>query len=131
MRGKHIIIELSAIVRSELEKFAKTGKHSVKLVTWARIILELDEADGRKPLTQTQITKNLGVSRQTVNDAKKTFIGTKSISEFLQRKKHETPPIRELIAWETKRNTNQKGGDWHFTTDDARTKLKKLYPVVL
>jgi hypothetical protein len=38
---------------------------------------------------------------------------------------------RELIAWETKRNTNQKGVDWHFTTDDARTKLKKLYPVVL
>jgi hypothetical protein len=52
------MIELSAIARSELEKFAKTGKRSVKLVTRARIILELDEADGRKPLTQTQITKN-------------------------------------------------------------------------
>jgi hypothetical protein len=87
-------------VRSELEKFAKTGKHSVKLVTWARIILELDEADGRKPLTQTQITQKLGVSRQTVNDAKKAFIGTKSISEFLQRKKRETPPIKPKITGE-------------------------------
>jgi hypothetical protein len=38
---------------------------------------------------------------------------------------------RELMAWETKRNTNQKGVDWHFTTDDARVKLKRLYPVIL
>jgi predicted XRE-type DNA-binding protein len=94
------MIELSAIARSALEKFAKTGKHSVKLVTRAKIILELDEADGRKPLTQTQITKKLGVSRQTVNDTKKAFIGTESISEFLQRKKRETPPIKPKITGE-------------------------------
>jgi len=37
----------------------------------------------------------------------------------------------ELKAWETQRNQAQKGVDWHFTTDDARTKLKRLYPVVL
>jgi len=37
----------------------------------------------------------------------------------------------ELSAWETKRNAKQKGVDWHFTTDDARSKLKRLYPVVL
>ena len=38
---------------------------------------------------------------------------------------------KELSAWEIKRNITQKGVDWHFTTDDARTKLKRLYPVVL
>ena len=38
---------------------------------------------------------------------------------------------KELSAWETQRNINQKGVDWHFTTDDARTKLKRLYPVIL
>ena len=38
---------------------------------------------------------------------------------------------KELIAWETKRNANQKGVDWHFTTADARTKLKRLYPEIL
>jgi len=38
---------------------------------------------------------------------------------------------RALLAWETKRNTCQKGVDWHFSTDDARSKLKRLYPVVL
>jgi len=100
MRGKHIKIELSAIARSELEKFTKTGKHSVKLVNRAKIILELDEADGRKPMTQTQIAEKIGVSRQTVNDAKQAFIAAESISEFLQRKKRETPPVAPKITGE-------------------------------
>jgi predicted XRE-type DNA-binding protein len=100
MRGKHIIVELSAITRSELEKFVKTGKHSVKLVTRAKIILELDEADGRNPLTQTKIAEKLGVSRQTVNDVKKAFIEAKNIYEFLQRKKREMPPLKPRITGE-------------------------------
>jgi predicted XRE-type DNA-binding protein len=100
MRGKHIAIELSAIARDELEKFSKTGKHSVKLTTRAKIILELDEADGRKPLTQTDIAERLGVSRQTVNDAKKAFVEAESISEFLRRKKRESPPVKPKITGE-------------------------------
>lgn len=36
-----------------------------------------------------------------------------------------------LLAWHTTRNAAQKGVDWHFTTADARVKLKHLYPVVL
>ncbi len=36
----------------------------------------------------------------------------------------------ELSAWETTRNASQKGVDWHFATDDARTKLKRLDPQV-
>jgi hypothetical protein len=38
---------------------------------------------------------------------------------------------KELRAWESKRNTSPKGVDWHFTTGDARSKLKRLYPVIL
>jgi len=37
----------------------------------------------------------------------------------------------ELAAWLSDRNIAQKGVDWHFTTDDARLKLKRLYPVFL
>ena len=100
MRGKHIKIELSAIIRSELEKFTKTGKRSVRLVNRAKIILELDEADDRKPLTQEQIAEKIGVTRQAVNDAKQAFIAADSISAFLQRKKRETPPVEPKITGE-------------------------------
>lgn len=37
---------------------------------------------------------------------------------------------KECKAWETKRNSNQKGVDWQFTTEDARIKLKRLYPLI-
>jgi hypothetical protein len=37
----------------------------------------------------------------------------------------------ELSSWHTRRNSQQKGVDWQFTTENARVKLKRLYPVVL
>jgi len=37
----------------------------------------------------------------------------------------------ELAAWHTRRNKTQKGIDWQFTTDDARVKLRRLYPVII
>jgi len=36
-----------------------------------------------------------------------------------------------LLSWHTKRNAAQRGVDWQFTTDDARIKLKQLYPIVM
>jgi hypothetical protein len=100
MRGQNIKIELCAIQRSELEKFTKTGKHSVRLVNRAKIILELDETDGRKPLTREQIAEKVGVTRQAINDTKKAFIEAGNISAFLQRKKREMPPVESKITGE-------------------------------
>jgi len=34
----------------------------------------------------------------------------------------------ELSAWQTAVNTNQRQVNWHFTTSDARTRLRHLYP---
>lgn len=38
--------------------------------------------------------------------------------------------IREVKAWERERNHKKIGCNWQFTTEDARIKLKKLYPTV-
>jgi hypothetical protein len=35
---------------------------------------------------------------------------------------------REVQAWQDTRNASNKGVDWQFTADDARVKLKRLYP---
>ncbi len=35
---------------------------------------------------------------------------------------------REVAAWAARRNAAVARVDWHFTTADARTKLKRLYP---
>jgi len=33
-----------------------------------------------------------------------------------------------VAAWNTDRNNRQSKVDWQFQTDDARIKLKRLYP---
>jgi DDE superfamily endonuclease len=37
---------------------------------------------------------------------------------------------REVAAWQATRNATGRGVDWRFTTEDARIKLKHLYPVI-
>ena len=38
--------------------------------------------------------------------------------------------IQETQAWQHHRNTGNKTIDWHFKTEDARIKLKRLYPQI-
>ena len=38
--------------------------------------------------------------------------------------------IDEIAAWQNDRNINHAKSDWHFTTKDARIKLKHLYPSI-
>ncbi len=58
-------------------------------------MLALDTSEGRKPDTQEEIAKHIGVSRQALIDARSAFLETESIDNFLQRKKRETTP-REI-----------------------------------
>ncbi|VTT96506.1 Transposase and inactivated derivatives OS=Syntrophus aciditrophicus (strain SB) GN=SYN_01318 PE=4 SV=1: DDE_3 [Gemmataceae bacterium] len=37
---------------------------------------------------------------------------------------------REVASWERDRNAAAVAADWQFTTTDARTRLKRLYPVI-
>jgi len=36
----------------------------------------------------------------------------------------------EIAAWEQQRNEQSRSVDWRFTTEDARIKLKRLYPSI-
>ena len=38
--------------------------------------------------------------------------------------------VEEVAAWEDSRNKKHVKADWHFTTADARVKLKRLYPAI-
>ena len=38
--------------------------------------------------------------------------------------------VSEVAAWEGSRNQESVAVDWQFTTDDARVKLKRLYPLI-
>jgi hypothetical protein len=38
--------------------------------------------------------------------------------------------VKEVAAWQASRNAVGKPMEWRFTTEDARVKLKKLYPTI-
>jgi len=51
--------------------------------------------------------------------------------QCLNRRISDRPTlIAEVAAWEHTRNTARCRVDWQFTTQDARTKLKRLYPSI-
>jgi len=47
-----------------------------------------------------------------------------------QRIPNKQTLIAEVAAWEHARNKKHAKADWQFTADDARVKLKRLYPVI-
>ena len=94
-------IKLTAEQRGELEKFSKTGVHSVKLVTRAKIILLLDTSENRKATKFEEIAQRLNVSLTTVANVKTAFLAAENVSVFLQRKKREVPPVEPKITGET------------------------------
>ncbi len=51
--------------------------------------------------------------------------------QCLDRRMADQPTLRrEVKAWETERNARATSMDWRFTTEDARIKLKRLYPTI-
>jgi hypothetical protein len=47
-----------------------------------------------------------------------------------QRIPDEATLKREVAAWQDRRNADERKVDWRFTTQDARIKLKRLYPSI-
>ena len=51
--------------------------------------------------------------------------------QCLSRRIADQPTLRkEVAAWQETRNTKASTVDWRFTTDDARIRLKRLYPSI-
>jgi hypothetical protein len=49
--------------------------------------------------------------------------------QCLDRRVPDVPTlVREVAAWQDRRNAAARPVDWRFTTADARIKLKRLYP---
>ncbi len=48
-----------------------------------------------------------------------------------QRMENRDNVEQQVTAWQKRRNTAQSKVDWRFSVQDARCKLKRLYPVML
>jgi uncharacterized small protein (DUF1192 family) len=57
-------------------------------------------------------------------------LGVLSVQCLDRRIPDQTMLKKEVEAWETGRNKKHAKADWQFTTEDARVKLKRLYPAL-
>jgi len=92
------IIMLNGEQRNELEKFAKNGVHNAHLITWAKAISALDRSNKEDRLRITRISEQIGLSRTSIYAIRDKFLESNSISEFLTRKKRETPPVPSKVT---------------------------------
>lgn len=83
--------------RKIVEAFAKNGSHNAHLITRARILLVLDQTGKRNHMRISQTAERHGVSRQTVYNIIEDYHNAKDITDFLTRKKRETPPVPAKI----------------------------------
>ena len=66
----------------------------------------------------------LNIAESELSSLSRQCLGNQRISNIDE--------LNELLsAWQVDRNTRQKGVNWQFTADDARIKLKRLYPTPL
>ena len=121
---KKYIVDLSAEERAYLEQFTTTGRRAADRITRARILLKADCNQPDGSWSDQAIATALDVGVRTVERVRCRFVELgRRIAEF------ETLQT-EVAAWVETRNQQQTWIDWRFTTEEARTKLKRLYPSI-
>ena len=92
MSQKKYIVNLSDTEVEELSTLLRTGKHSARMLTRARILLQ---AHGGQ--TDRVIAENLGVNVSTVEGAREKYVLADSLERALKDRPHPPKP-RKLDA---------------------------------
>lgn len=92
MSQKKYIVNLSDGEVKELETLLRTGKHSARMLTRARILLQAHEGQSDQAIAQ-----NLRVNVSTVKRAREKFVFSESLETALKDRPHQPKP-RKLDA---------------------------------
>ena len=83
MSQKKYIVNLSAEEIDELETLLRTGKHSARMQTRARILLQVHEGQSDQAIAQ-----NLRVNVSTVERTRQKYVLAESLSTALKDREH-------------------------------------------
>jgi transposase len=87
MSKKHYIVDLTEAEVDELETMLRTGKHSARKLTRARILLQVHQGQSDR-----EVARNLGVNLSTVERTREKFVGAVSLAEALSDRPHPPKP---------------------------------------
>ncbi|MBD1996113.1 IS630 family transposase [Leptolyngbya sp. FACHB-541] len=92
MSEKRYIVDLTDAEVQALETLLRTGKHSARKLTRARILLQVHESK-----TDREVADNLGVNLSTVERTREKFVHSATLEEALNDRPHPPKP-RKLDA---------------------------------
>lgn len=91
-------VVLDADEREWLTRVVRTGAHPAQEVRRSRILLELDESQGR-PGSRREIAERVGVSVQTITNVASAYAGWEGdVGATIRRKKRLTPPVEPKVT---------------------------------
>jgi transposase len=94
-------VVLSTDEREWLTRVVRTGAHPAQEVRRSRILLELDEADGRAAVGRREIAERVGVDPQTITNVARAYAERDGdVVATIQRKKRLTPPVEPKVTGE-------------------------------
>lgn len=76
-----------------LQRIVKTGTHSSRAITRARVLLMLDRTGKHDHVRYSRTAEYAGISVQAVYNMRNEFLANQDIESYLNRKKRETPPV--------------------------------------
>lgn len=93
-------VVLDADEREWLTRVVRTGAHPAQEVRRSRILLELDESQGR-PANRREIAERVGVSVQTITNVATAYAAQEGdVGATIRRKKRLTPPVEPKVTGE-------------------------------
>ena len=92
-------VNLSAKDQKAIEKHLRSKKHSLESKKRAKVLLALDESEGKKPESTGKIAAANAVSEESVRIYRKRY-AVEGLTTILGRKKRKTPPVPAKVTGE-------------------------------
>ena len=98
MKGNYIYLTVEQ--QEQLKEFVRTGVHSARAITRARVLLMLDRTGKADHVRYKRIAEYTNISVQAVYNMRDDFIAKQDIEAYLTRKERKTPPVESKITGE-------------------------------
>jgi len=92
-------VNLTKEERKKIKMVMRSKRTTMEAKKHAQILLDIDESDGRKPLSLSRVTVSRGVCQNTVIRVRRSYAES-GIESAIFRQKRETPPVAPKITGE-------------------------------
>ncbi len=92
-------VELSKSEHKKIKMVLRSKKTTMEAKKHAQILLDIDESEGKKPMSLSKVTTSRGVCQNTVIRVRRNYAES-GIDSAIFRKKRETPPVEPKITGE-------------------------------